>query len=170
MEGSGGVLQLAGQTYRHFVGDLPAAASEYTITLPARVKSVKSIFGSFIGSDQMELVTNYDTSCFQRGGVQNFRFEIGSVRYPQTNVNCLTGEAQVELMKAFGKLGDYQHQLAYAGKHTENDEDGRTADDVSTALMSAFFVGYDFEAFQRNSLEAGINTADRSLPINFVFN
>ena len=26
-----------------------------------------------------------------------------------------------------------------------------------------------FEAFQRVALEAGINTADRSLPINFIF-
>lgn len=168
MESSGGVLQLAGQTYRHFVGDLPAPASTYTITLPARVKSVKSIFGTFIASDQMGAVDRYDTSVFQRGGVESFRFEIGSVRYPQTNVNCLTGEAQVELMKAFGKLGDYQHQLAYAGKHTENDEDDRSADTMADVLMSAFFVGYDFEAFQRNSLEAGINTADRSLPINFI--
>ena len=33
---------------------------------------------------------------------------------------------------------------------------------------SCFILGYDFEAFQRVALEAGINTADRSLPINFV--
>jgi len=168
MEGSGGVLQLAGQTYRHFVGDLPAPASTYTITLPARVKSVKSIFGTFIASDQMGAVDNYDTSVFQKGNLTSFRFEIGSVRYPQTNVNCQTGEAQVELMKAFGKLGDYQHQLAYSQKHSGNNEGTRDADTMADTVLSAFFVGYDFEAFQRNSLEAGINTADRSLPINFI--
>jgi hypothetical protein len=170
MEGSGGVLQLAGQTYRHFVGDLPQAASEYTITLPARVKSVKSIFGTFIRSDQMGVNSNYDTSVFQNGAINNFRFEIGSVRYPQTNVNALTVENDVELQKSFGKLGDYSHQQAYSRKHVENISTPRNGLEMGTALLSAFFVGYDFEAFQRVALEAGINTADRSLPINFIVN
>ena len=170
MESSGGVLQLAGQTYRHFVGDLPAGASEYTITIPARVKSVKSIFGTFIDSTQVGQVDTYDTSVFQNGNIQNYRFEIGSVRYPQTNVNALTTENDVELQKAFGKLGDYSHQQAYSRKHVENIDSARGPEHLFNCLLSAFFVGYDFEAFQRVALEAGINTADRSLPINFVCN
>ena len=36
------------------------------------------------------------------------------------------------------------------------------------SLLSGFMLGYDFEAFQKVALESGINTADRSLPINFV--
>ena len=170
MESSGGVLQLAGQTYRHFVGDLPQAASEYTITLPARVKSVKSIFGTFIRSDQMGVAGNYDTSVFQNANISSYRFEIGSVRYPQTNVNALTVENDVELQKSFGKLGDYSHQQAYSRKHVENVSTARDGLEMSTSLLSSFFIGYDFEAFQRVALEAGINTADRSLPINFVVN
>jgi len=168
MESSGGVLQLAGQTYRHFVGDLPAAGSEYTITLPARVKSVKSIFGTFIDSTQVGQVDTYDTSVFQNGGLTRFRFEIGSVRYPQTDVNATTTENDVELQKAFGKLGDYSHQQAYSRKHVENMQSARGPEHLFNCLLSAFFIGYDFEAFQRVALEAGINTADRSLPINFV--
>jgi hypothetical protein len=168
MESSGGVLQLAGQTYRHFVGDLPQAGSEYTITLPARVKSVKSIFGTFIRSDQMGSSGNYDTSVFQNGAISSYRFEIGSVRYPQTNVNAITVENDVELQKSFGKLGDYSHQQAYSRKHVENISTARTGLELGVSLLSAFFVGYDFEAFQRVALEAGINTADRSLPINFI--
>ena len=168
MESSGGVLQLAGQTYRHFVGDLPAAGSEYTITLPARVKSVKSIFGTFIDSTQMGVANRYDTSVFQNANLTRYRFEIGSVRYPQTDVNTVTVENDVELQKSFGKLGDYSHQQAYRRKHVESVQEARLPTRMETCLLSAFFIGYDFEAFQRVALEAGINTADRSLPINFV--
>jgi hypothetical protein len=34
--------------------------------------------------------------------------------------------------------------------------------------LSAFFIGYDFEAFNRVMLEQGIDTASRSLPINLI--
>ena len=168
MEGSGGVLQLAGQTYRHFVGDMPNNVGPHTITIPARVKSVKSIFGCFIDSSQMGSNNNYDTSVFQHANLDRYRFEIGSVRYPQTDVNAGTVENEVELQKAWGRLGDYNHQQAYANKHTQNAEGVRDGTDYLKGLLSAYSIGYDFEAFQRVALEAGINTADRSLPINFI--
>ena len=125
MESSAGVLQLAGQTYRHYVGSIPVGQGPHTVTIPARVKSVKSIFGTFIDSTQVG-------------------------------------------QKAFGKLGDYQHQQAYGPKHTLSTESVRDGTTNHTSLLSAYTIGYDFEAFQRVALEAGINTADRSLPINFI--
>ena len=168
MEQSGGVLQLAGQTYRHFAAQTPANVGPHTISIPARVKSVKSIFATFIIAAQRGVNTSYDTSVFQRCNVSSFRFEIGSVRYPARDV--VTGpESMVELQKAFGKLGDYQHQSAYNLKHTHNNGLERSSDQVNEQRLSAFFIGYDFEAFQRVALEAGINTADRSLPINFIY-
>tara|TARA_R100000278_G_scaffold106988_1_gene83619 strand:+ start:3037 stop:4635 length:1599 start_codon:yes stop_codon:yes gene_type:complete len=175
MESSGGVLQLAGQSYRHFSGTLDAGTGQTTITLPARVKSVKSIFGTFIASAQIGQVANYDTSVFQSGGLTSFRFEIGSVRYPQTDITFDTNEVgqserESELDKAFGKIGDYQHQKAYSAKHTTNGTGERDGSSFHRAALSAFFIGYDFEAFQRVALEAGINTADRSLPINCILN
>ena len=169
MEQSGGVLQMAGQTYRHFSAQTPANDSQQTISIPARVKSVKSIFATFIIAAQRGVQTSYDTSVFQRCNVSSFRFEIGSVRYPARDV--ITGpESDVELQKAFGKLGDYQHQSAYNAKHTHNNGLERSTNTVNEQRLSAFFIGYDFEAFQRVALEAGINTADRSLPINFIYN
>tara|TARA_R110001599_G_scaffold13713_3_gene61281 strand:+ start:3949 stop:5487 length:1539 start_codon:yes stop_codon:yes gene_type:complete len=168
MESSGGVLQLAGQTYRHFVGSMPNNVGPHTITLPARVKSVKSIFGTFISTDQMGSSTHFDTSVFQSANLSKYRFEIGSVRYPQTDVNAATQENQAELQKAWGKLGDYSHEQPYNMKHTENIQQERNGTTPALSLLSAYFVGYDFEAFQRVALEAGINTADRSLPINFI--
>ena len=175
MESSGGVLQLAGQSYRHFSGNLPNGETQTTITLPARVKSVKSIFGTFIPTANSGVYNAYDTSVFNSVGLTSFRFEIGSVRYPQTDVsfsatNILDqSEREAELDKAFGKIGDYQHQKAYSTKHTLNNSGGRNGSDMGNqSALSAFFIGYDFEAFQRVALEAGINTADRSLPINCI--
>lgn len=180
MESSGGVLQLAGQSYRHFSGSLPAGDDQATITLPARVKSIKSIFGTFIASAQVGATNSYDTSVFQTGGIRSFRFEIGSVRYPQTNVDCGTHltathrnplkgtQREAELEKAFGKIGDYQHQKAYTSIHTCNVNVARTGQNFRNSTLSSYFIGYDFEAFQRVALEAGINTADRSLPINCI--
>ena len=168
MESSGGVLQLAGQTYRHFVGELGSGTGPHTITIPARVKSVKSIFGSFIDSTQMGSSSCYDTSVFQHAKLNSYRFEIGSVRYPQTDVACATVQNEVELQKAWGRLGDYAHQQAYSNKHTFNSQVIRDGKSYETSVLSAYSIGYDFEAFQRVALEAGINTADRSLPINFI--
>jgi hypothetical protein len=168
MESSGGVLQLAGQTYRHFVGELPTGQGPHTITIPARVKSVKSIFGTFIDSTQVGGTGEYDTSVFQHANLDTYRFEIGSVRYPQTDVKASSVENEVELQKAWGRLGDYNHQQSYSNKHTQNAQEHRNGTSYAKSLLSAYSIGYDFEAFQRVALEAGINTADRSLPINFI--
>ena len=176
MESTGGVLQLAGQTYRHFTAQTPVGQGPHTISIPARVKSVKSIFCTFIDSTLVGVNTCYDSSVFQNANLASFRFEIGSVRYPQRDVRVSSGgiagadkEYLVELQKAMGKLGDYQHQNAFSIKHCLNAETERTPNVVNQQVLSSFVVGYDFEAFQRVALEAGINTADRSLPINFIF-
>mgnify|MGYP003654279067 CR=1 FL=1 len=71
-------------------------------------------------------------------------------------------------MKAFGKLGDYSHQQAFSRKHLLNTQDKRDGTTLQKSTLSAYSIGYDFEAFQRVALESGINTADRSLPINFI--
>ena len=191
MEGSGGVLQLAGQTYRHYVGQIPANTGPHTITLPARVKSVKSIFATFHDNATYGAVAGgYSQSVFQNAQLNSFRFEIGSVRYPQNDIQCrMSGvdvgntagitdvgrnencEFLVELQKAFGKLGDYSHQLAFDRKNLMNVNlpmTGGGDGEYQGVVVSSYVLGYDFEAFQRVALEAGINTADRSLPINFI--
>ena len=176
MESTGGVLQLAGQTYRHFTAQTPVGQGPHTISIPARVKSVKSIFATFIDSTQVGINSCYDSSVFQNANISSFRFEIGSVRYPQRDVRVSSGgvagadkEYLVELQKSMGKLGDYQHQTSFSFKHCLNAEIARTPNVVNQNTLSSFILGYDFESFQRVALEAGINTADRSLPINFIF-
>ena len=174
MEGSGGVLQLAGQTYRHYGGVLTAGLSTNTITLPARVKSVKSIFGTFISTANKNSAVAYNTGVFEDAELINYRFEVGSVRYPATDVQVqsTTGqsEAYCELHKAFGKLGDYSHSSCVKPKHYTQVLPNHTATPLTLEdnCLQAFMLGHDFEAFQKVALESGINTADRSLPINFI--
>ena len=174
MDASGGVLQLAGQTYRHYSGILGEASNQYTIALPARVKSVKSIFGTFLNSAHVGSNNAYDSSVFQKAHITSFRFEIGSVRYPQTDIDCNGNQKQsqreAELDKAFGKIGDYQHQKAYSFKHTINNETIRNGRAPTQSTLSAFFVGFSFESFNRVMLEQGIDTSSRSLPINVIIN
>ena len=181
MDSTGGVLQLAGQTYRHYTGQIPVGVGPHTLTLPARVKSVKSIFGTFHDSTTYgALAGGYSQSVFQNANLSSFRFEIGSVRYPQNDINCFVNgvldatvntaspEHITELQKAFGKLGDYQHQVAFNTKNQRNVQTSKTGLTNSLSVIDAYILGFDFEAFQRVALEAGINTADRSLPINFI--
>tara|TARA_R110000822_G_scaffold15855_3_gene54341 strand:+ start:1495 stop:3066 length:1572 start_codon:yes stop_codon:yes gene_type:complete len=181
MEDAGGVLQMAGQTYRHYVGQMATPIGPHTITLPARVKSVKSIFATFHRNSHYGVhAGGYSQSVFQNANMSSFRFEIGSVRYPQNDINCLVNavldgtlkschpEFLTELSKAFGKLGDYQHQVAFNSKNLSNVQTAKTGLTSPLAVVDAYILGYDFEAFNRVALEAGINTADRSLPINFI--
>ena len=171
MEESGGVLQLAGQTYRHYSAVVPLGAGEGTISLPARVKSIKSIFATFVTSGHRNSNASYNTSVYHNAGLSSFRFEIGSVRYPQTDILTGTGnraELVSELHKAFGKLGDYSHSSCVRAKGLECVERIRTTE-VRDCGLAGFMLGYDFEAFQKVALESGINTADRSLPLNFVY-
>ena len=172
MEESGGVLQLAGQTYRHYSAVVPLRAGEGTVSLPARVKSIKSIFATFITATHRNSNASYNTSVYHNAGLSAFRFEIGSVRYPQTDIKTGNGnraELVSELHKAFGKLGDYSHSTCVRAKGLECIERIRT-NQVRDSGLAGFMLGYDFEAFQKVALESGINTADRSLPLNFVYN
>ena len=179
MEAGGGVLQLAGQTYRHYSGQVAAGGSEYSLSLPARVKSIKSIFAVPIDSTHRLGRDNYSVSVGQTANISSWRFEIGSVRYPQTDINVevsavrghptgTQSEVVSELHKAFGRLGDYNHSSsAFPASLTNAEQICDNSAELSR--LSAFMIGYDFEAFQKVALESGINTADRSLPINFIF-
>ena len=172
MEESGGVLQLAGQTYRHYSAVIPNGGGEQTISLPARVKSIKSIFGTFVNQAHRNSNASYNTSVFHNANITSFRFEIGSVRYPQTDISMAVGkkaEVMSELHKAFGKLGDYSHSSSVRPACLECKESARDTS-VAGCGLAGFMLGYDFEAFQKVALESGINTADRSLPLNFVYN
>ena len=175
MDGSGGVLQLSGYTYRHFSGQWPATASNATINVPARVKSIKSIlFKQTIEAD-VSGHTKYGVSDGLTHGLSSYQFRIGSVVYPPTAIETRTGssatvgganaQAYQELRKSFGTLGNAEHGGIYVNHHTYFL--GGTSEytgSASGAIPHLAMCGLDFESF-RSRLENGVNTADRSLPI-----
>ena len=168
---SAGMLQLSGTTFRH-IQNAVTPASDMTITCPIRVKSIKSIFTLFEPTDggRATKTGRYILSNSQRCGITQWQFRIGSVVYPAKPVEVNSAspsfaqESHCELMKAFGTLGNYDHQISYGAGNYVADDDVVVA---PAAVVPCFAIGYDFESFQKatNAIESGINTADRSLPI-----
>ena len=184
-EMSGGVLTLAGQTYRHFSGTCSGGA-ESVINVPARVKSMKSMFFFSKGANP-DANANYDVGSGGTIGIQEFQLKIGSVVYPPTPIQCghrggaaigATGsqrsEELMELAKAWGNVGSTKGlgmltSLNY-GVSLETESVGAAVTGFLSAGGSYRFCPYgiDLEAFQRVAIESGVNTADRSLPISLI--
>ena len=175
MEGSGGVLQLTGSTFRHYAGAISGATGTEVINLPARVKSIQSVFFTLTPTTSKNAVNEFGVSNSLPMGLDEYQFRIGSVVYPPTSVKLNKvgtaytnkGEAYSELRKAFGTLGNYME-----GGFLNNDgylpasdtaacAGGVVAGAPQTPLQSPF--GLDFQSFPKTALESGINTSDRSL-------
>jgi hypothetical protein len=184
-EMSGGVLTLAGQTYRHFSGQTSAGA-ESVINIPARVKSMKSMF-FFSKGAAADAVANYDLGSGGTMGLQEYQLKIGSVTYPPTPVQCshrggagiaATGgqraEQLMELAKAWGNVGSTKglgmlQSLNYANTVETEAVGAAVGGFLSGGGQYSFCpYGLDLEAFQRVAIESGVNTADRSLPISLI--
>jgi len=176
-EMSGGVLTLAGQSYRHFTGTLSNGAGDQVVNVPARVKSMKSLF--FVSSGERDLFSTYDVSFGGNLSLDNYQLKIGSVVYPPTPIQCKFGngdpdktgvtfkrsEPLMELAKAWGNVGSTKglgqlRALNYAQSK------GTKAGSTGEVVYAPF--GMDLEAFQRVAIESGVNTADRSLPISLI--
>ena len=184
-EVSGGVLTLAGQTYRHFVGQLSnGGTGDQIINVPARVKSMKSLFfvGQGAGSDNY---TTYDVSMGGNMKLNEYQLKIGSVVYPPTPVRCVFGDGSdsntfnhrseplMELAKSWGSVGSTKGMGQLSALNYATTESTRPAMDSTdlTKLKKVYApFGLDLEAFQRVAIESGVNTADRSLPISLILN
>ena len=174
MEGSGGVLQLAGQTFRHYSGQIASEVPKATINIPARVKSIKSIF---FKNTIESAITTYNTFGISSGpthGITEYQFRVGSVVYPPNSVKCTTGnsmtntalgrgEAFNELEKAFGNLSSHSIGSELLDGFTYLRSDDSAAGPKNGAILGPY--GLDFEAFNRSAIENGVNSSDRSLPI-----
>ena len=175
-EVSGGVLTLAGQTYRHFTGAITATTGDQIINVPARVKSMKSLFFASQSSTG-DAQDKYNIGTGGNMKLNEYQLKIGSVVYPPTPVRCNFGtgskadvattraEPLMELAKAWGSVGSTKgigklNQVNYG-----RDENGEVG---SGGAMSLTPFGLDMEAFQRVAIESGVNTADRSLPISLI--
>ena len=174
MEGSGGVLQLAGSTFRHYSGQSSAAGADAIINLPARVKSIQSVFFTQTPSADLQSNAVYGISNSLSNGLDSFQFRVGSVVYPPTPVQLTRngnnyinkGESYQELRKAFGTCGDYSEggvMLADSGDFGFLPPASVVACSIGSQQPRMSPLGLDFQSFPKTALESGINTADRSL-------
>ena len=169
-EVSGGVLTLAGQTYRHFTGAVANVVSN-TINVPARCKSIKSIFFASQGAGA-DARTTFDLGTGGHMNLSEYQIKIGSVTYPPTPVRCnslavgSTSEPLMELEKAWGNVGSRAGLGSQTQLATFYSQESARATHGQVYRFAPF--GLDMEAFQRVAIESGVNTADRSLPISLI--
>ena len=179
-----GSIAIHGQTWRHFSSSINQGQVDASINIPARMKSIKSIFSTFRNTTLTDGVTSFSTSAFQKCGCSQWQYRIGSVYYPQASVAVAGNNLAptlCEVLKAFGKLGDVvadssfsqegfsQGDCAGAGSTPASlpSYSGAGANSVNNTVASQqFCIGYDLEAFQRSALESGVDTANRALPIS----
>lgn len=176
-EMSGGVLTLAGQTYRHFTGAITNTGGDQIINVPARVKSMKSIF--FASGSTGASFDDYDVGHGGNMKLDEYQLKIGSVVYPPTPIKANFGdgvagtngvyqnrsEVVMELAKAWGNVGSSKG-LGILDSSTAYTIESAKAASNETYRFAPF--GMDLEAFQRVAIESGVNTADRSLPISLI--
>lgn len=163
-QNSGGVLQIAGQSYRGFRGTIDDGSSQGAINCPARVRSIKSFF---FGYKRPTTQSKFNVSAMGHNNLSEFQLSIGATRYPPTPNKCDATSNKVgaytELMKAFGKIGSTVHSdllnggnyMIGAGAAGDNDPSDRIP-------FSPFAI--DLESF-RHEIENGIDSSSRALPI-----
>lgn len=163
-QNSGGVLQIAGQSFRGFRGTIDAGAASASINCPARVRSIKSFFFGYKRATQQ---SRFNTSALGHNNLSEFQLSIGATRYPPTPNKCDAvsnkSGAYTELMKAFGKIGSTVHSdLLNSGNYMI--ASGADAyNGVSTRIPFSPFA-IDLESF-RHEIENGIDSSSRALPI-----
>ena len=166
MEASGGVLQLASSTYRHFSGQWTGAAAAATVNCPVRAKSIKSILFKNTVETEVSGHGKYGISNGVSHGIDSFQFRVGSVNYPSQPVDCGSNASNkaipyMELRKAFGTLNDYLHGSPIIQKGTYLAQPAAGAGTLGDAVIGA--LGYSFDAFPSTALESGVNSAANSL-------
>lgn len=161
---SGGVLQIAGQSYRSFRTTIDASTNQAN-NCPARVRSIKSFF---FCAKRAPHLNEFGLSGSGNLLLTQFQLAIGATRYPPTANECNSATNKVgaytELVKAFGKVGSTVHNDLLMGSNYM----ASTGADADCALRGANVrfcpYGIDLEAF-RHEIENGIDTSSRALPI-----
>ena len=167
-QGSGGVLQIVGQSFRSFRAQLPAGTNGVVeLNCPARVRSIKSFFFGMRknGTDAQQ----FNLSGFGHSNLRSYQLQIGATRYPPTankfdfKNNKVGG--YTELMKAFGKVGSTTHRDLLLCNYAT--QEGHALANAKTDLIPFCPFGIDLESF-RHQIENGIDTSSRALPIQLI--
>lgn len=164
MQASGGVLQMSGSTYKHYMDTKPESTNEHIVQISTRLKSLNALL---VRPQRQELNNKTQHFCVSVGEgcyMTDYAFRVGSIQYPQRGVavkDTNMGESYSELKKTFGVLGDYTHNN-FINRTTF--QRGCSSQKPGTAY-SFFTAAYGFEGFAKTATESGINVSDRALPV-----
>ncbi len=160
---SGGVLQIAGQSWRGFRATQTASTSQ-ALNCPARVRSIKSFFWKYGHTPSSQ---HYTLSGGAHNNLSTYQLSIGATRFPPTanEANPATNKVApyTELQKAFGKIGSNLHPDRLNSQNYLA-SDGTSADLARGQIVPFACYGIDLESF-RHEIENGIDTSSRALPI-----
>lgn len=167
-QGSGGVLQIVGQSFRSYRANIPAL-NNGTIELncPARVRSIKSFFFGMRKNGTAN--AEFNVAGFGHSNLRSYQLQIGATRYPPTANTFSAASNKVggytELMKAFGKVGSTTHRDLLLSQYATSE--GNALTNAAGNLVPFCPFGIDLESF-RHQIENGIDTSSRALPIQLI--
>lgn len=167
-QSSGGVLQIAGQSWRGFRATQTNGTSQ-ALNCPARVRSIKSFFWKYGRTGDK---ASFNLSHGSHNNLKDYQLSIGATRYPptpnQVDVSLNKVAPYTELQKAFGKIGSNIHpdKLNPSNYLRSN---GAAANAAKGSLVPFAPYGIDLESF-RHEIENGIDTSSRALPITLHTN
>ena len=157
-----GGVQISTQTYSNYITNIANAQSALAELIPARQKSIKSIF--FIMRHTADISTkNIDSlSARQRNALTAFQIKVGGALFPAQEVqgsSTNSSEMGAELYKAFARLAD----TSLGGKITRANY---------LSAEGGFAFGLDLEAFANDSsvIESGLNVGSQGLPVELIGN
>ena len=172
-QNSGGVLQIAGTSFRNYSSALTVSQNQ-SISIPARLRSIKSIFWKIAGANTQYV---YGLSAGGHAHITSYQIKIGGNVYPPSAIIVDNATNKVtpylELQKSFGKLGSTVHSDLLSPVNYLVDETGIAAYNKNTQAnanpthtVAAFApFGLDLEAF-RHEIENGVDTSSKALPMS----
>lgn len=164
MQASGGVLQMSGTTYKHYLDTHSNTGPTHIVQISTCLKSLNALL---VRPQRQELNNRVSHFCVSTGegcGMNKYSFCVGSIQYPQRGVEVKDsnmGESYSELKKTFGVLGDYTHN-SFINSTTFKKN---TALAIPGASYGFFCAAYGFQGFAKTATESGINVSDRALPV-----
>ena len=174
-QSSGGVIQIAGTSFRNYSTNLLNSKNQ-SLAIPARLRSIKSIFWKCVGANGKDV---YGLSAGGHANIESYQVKIGGNLYPPTPINVGVAfnkiEPYLELQKAFGKLGSTVHSDLLSQSSYLVDATGiaaysqNTMTTAQTKHLAAFApYGIDLESF-RHEIENGVDTSSKALPMTLEF-
>ena len=186
MQQAGGVLQMSGTTFKHYLDTHVATSDTHMVQISTRVKSLNALL---VRPQRQSLNNKLKHFCVSVGegcNMNNFAFRVGSVQYPQRGVDLTDtnmGESYSEVRKVFGTLGTYDNNTylnqltfprgyaggfgSFTGANTDTTTQHNQLNNSASpgSPYSFFTAAYGFEGFAKTATESGINVSDRALPV-----